>query len=1170
MLIDNRKSLDKDEKQPANLYKFFEGNMSEGSFDLVSGYFSIAMLADFLEKYPDITKFRMILGNLTKGENTEKAKINLLADEPDIEGTFSLSLNAQKAVQFLRKENVFIRTYQDRFCHAKAYIYENKKKSNDSFFSIGSSNFTHAGLRDNPQSNIELNYARTGEDADFGQIKKWFEQIWKECKEKVKSKDDGEEITFREDLIRLIEKIYQEYKPIEIYYKILFELFYEQVQAESIEFNQKKLVHLKESLIWNRLFTFQKQGVLNLISMLQNYGGAILADAVGLGKTWQALAVIKFFELEGYKTVLLCPKKLSYNWQRYQGGNGSLFEADDLRYVVHFHTDLQEDTEKGTNRLEKDDFKTLKRYFQNNPKILFVIDESHNLRNDQSSRYQFLVEKLLSEEHSYNKEVKTLLLSATPINTKLTDIRNQFKLLVRGNDRGFEPFEQLKINSLEDLFRNVQGTFNKWQKENDEPKVSDFIQEVPQGFFRLTDALVVARTRKMIEKQILDTQTLSEEEIKIQASLSFPKKQSPINCYHLPSKFGELDSANKIINALEGLHFWAYQPAKYQNINWEKKKVTENESQRQGFLARMMFFLLIKRLESSWHSFHSTLSNILKHHQNALDKVNQFIENRSLKISLSTVPSPNEDEIEGMADENAESKAFSELIEAYTLGKKELPLSSIDKIEAFQKDLQAEVKRLENIAANLAIYKKELEEGKAKDEKLLELITQIKAKRKQGNNPKVLIFTVFKDTAIYLYEALEKEFPNEGIAYVAGSESKSTYGYVGAKFEPILEQFAPYTKLFKEGDWFDDDFLKYYTQNQAAHNLSNAEKEAIHKKVTFEEWTAYLKTQQTQRYQEKISKSINILIATDCLAEGQNLQDCDCVVNYDIHWNPVRLIQRFGRIDRIGSPNKSIKGINFWIGQDYEDALNLKNRVEKRMAIMALAGTETMDELTPEMKKLMEDNPLVSKQEQSMLDKMHTTWEDIEVSNQTLSLADFSLQIFRDELLEYISRNKGILENMPNGVFSGFKLPQNLFVQVGNTFKDKNLIALLKHKKEKEHHLLFTNQEGENIFINHYFVLQFLREHKNEARHINNAIDKGEKDALQSYAQMLKNNLNAVSEHQDKKDLKAAAKQGLSAMKMLGKQEDASKKYFQMENFELVVWEAIESEKALKNIPRFE
>jgi superfamily II DNA or RNA helicase len=1142
MLIDNKNQ--NNPKNSKTLYDFFVKYIQEGNFDVVSGYFSVPMLADSFDKFKKIAKFRMILGELSEAAKKDNAEVDLLENKPSIIGTFQLASNAKKAVQFLQQSHVELKTYEDKFCHAKAYLYENSTEPNQSFFSVGSSNYTHAGLKNTPNSNIELNVAKTGEDEDFEGLKTWFNLIWKEAKTDITTEDKKKK-NYKEYVIEQVKKLFYAYTPEEIYHKILFELFYDDIKNTASKDTEKQLTHLKETAIWKKLFDFQQKGVLSLIRMLQNYGGAILADAVGLGKTWQALAVMKYYEMEGYNVILLCPKKLEQNWTKYLFKRKSIFETDKFLYTVCYHTDLQD------RRLEREAGLTLENHFQNNNKLLFVIDESHNLRNDASRRYQFLVNELLKKDKQKpNAALKVLLLSATPINTKITDLRNQFKLLVKGENDGFK--ENLHINSLEKVFKDVQEQFNKWEVQNKSNNIplKDFFSSIEQDFYKLNDALVVARTRKMIEKTL-------------QKDLQFPVKAKPVNIYHLPKEFGELETPEQIISALEDLHFWGYQPAKYvkTKAEWEKdsKDATENEALRQGFLARMMFFLLMKRLESSWVSFQSTLNNMLKHHENALAKVIAFRENRANKnVQQNIYAEDLTPEVQAQLDESAETDSenaqkISQEIEKYSLGKnkeKAIKLSDMRYIGRFEEDLQAEVKKLRLIAKQVQKYAENIEKNKQKDDKLAALVQAINEKRANAANKKVLIFTAFKDTANYLFEALQKQLPNENIAYIAGDEHRAMIKNEKRSFktfETILEYFAPYTKLFKEKEWQN----LYDTHNK---------KEVI---ADFEAWKTFV-SQHEKGIKEQLENPIDLLIATDCISEGQNLQDCDCVINYDIHWNPVRIIQRFGRIDRIGSPNATVSVVNFWVGENFENAMNLKNRVEKRMAMMALVGTEIIDNLTEKLEQLMAENPLVSQQEEKMLKQMQISWDDIEAGGQTLSLADFSMEIFRQELLAYLIENKDRLQKMPNHVFSGFGLEKEQLLGSKNLadLTPTNVVALLKHKETKDLRLVLANEEGKGIFVNNFFALQFLSAYKKAVRDNKTLarIENNEQDFIQSLADMLKKYLSLQTQIEIKADLKKAAKGGLGASLFVGKQENAANSYFEADKFELIVWETVKVE----------
>ncbi len=955
MLLDNKTRSN--ENDYFRVFDLLADYVETGRVDIVTGYFSASAIAKLFDEVNSAQSFRMILGDLLQTEVKHDKIINLLSDCLSVNHAFNLSISAKKAVEFLKQEKVRIKTIQRNFCHAKTYIYkDNDPRKN--FQIIGSSNLTEAGLGLKESANIELNRAETGDSPDYHELTEWFQELWKSksALDKIELADKIK-IDCKEYLINLICNFYKEYSPEDLYYKVLYELFKEDLL--SISFDKefiKEISHLKDTVIYNKLYSFQQKGVISLIKMLQKENGAILADAVGLGKTWSALSVMKYFEIKGYKVILLCPKKLENNWRQYLEGHRSIFENDRLKYTIRFHTDLQDE------RLQnyQDDF-TIKRFFQGNPKVLIVIDESHNLRNDKSSRYKFLADNILRK----NKDVKVLQLSATPINNRLTDIRNQFKLIKKGFDDGFKESE-IGIKSLQNIFANAQKEYKNWQNLENR-KIKDFIQILPQKFFDLTDALIVARTRKLIENEF--------------GAMSFPEKEIPLNEYINPENIGSLKTFDDILDAIK-VNLTAYRPSEY--ITDEKPvSVLEDPRQREKFLVKMMFILLMKRLESSWFSFKNTVENILNHHEKALSKVNTYIESQqSIDLEPDIIDEEVIEDLEQAAMDYtaAGMEEDTDLPGELSLGKKNpVLLSTITDIDHFKKHLEEDIAKFTILKENLKAYEQELIDNKKTDNKLDKLVWHIEKKRKERANKKVLIFTVFKDTAQYLFRELIKRGYTK-IACVSGSQSETDDGYKGSKFNKILERFAPYTKLYNERDWG-------YIYDKARKN----DPDNFQKPENFEDWKEVIK-KYDQKTWEKINNPIEILIATDCLSEGQNLQDCDCVINYDIHWNPVRLIQRMGRIDRLGSPNKTVIGINFWPGKDYEDYLRLKDRVEKRMALMSIVGTEIDEKMTPEVERMTKDNPILSKQAQKMLEQLQVTWDDVETSDETLGLTDLSLE----------------------------------------------------------------------------------------------------------------------------------------------------------------------------------
>jgi len=1075
MLLDNKTKTE--DSEYFKVFDYIKNYTEKGGLDLVTGYFSINALALIYDEINNAEKFRMILGNLMQDDSQLNKIIDLLNGDASIDNTLTLNTTAQKAVSFLLQDKVSVKNIQRNFCHAKTYIY-NDKDTRKNFHIIGSSNLTDAGLGIKESSNIELNTAVTGNDNDYKELKAWFKNQWEKVASDKVELPDKTKVDVKEYIIELIKNLFKEYTPFQLYFKVLYELFKEDLLSLTSDAEFKREIgHLEKTEIFTTLYPYQKKGSLSLIKMLQKYNGAILADAVGLGKTWTALAVMKYFENKGYTVILFCPKKLRNNWEQYQSGRGSRFEKDEIEYYVRNHTDLQDE------RLSSGypDFPLSK--MQRKQKLLFVIDESHNLRNDKSSRYKFLVDHVLMPEKT-SREVKVLHLSATPINNKLVDIRNQFKLMTKGVDNGFEKTE-LEVHSLESIFRTAQKDFNDWS-EFDNKKIADFISKLPQKFFDLTDALIVARTRKLIEGEF--------------GSMNFPKKEfPPTNEYITPENFGDLKSFDDILKALR-VNLTAYRPSEYIKDIIPTSNI-DNPKQREKFLVKMMYILLMKRLESSWFSFKNTVENILNHHTNALKKVNDFIEKKIDNAIEDNLTAEETDELEDSISETDNSTQEEPPI---TLGKKNpIPLSAITNIDIFKKHLEADIAKLKLLQSNLTKYETDFNSGKAEDEKLNKLIHHIKAKQIKSPNKKVLIFTVFRDTAEYLYREMKKR-KIANLAYVSGSISETYDGYSGEKFEEILERFAPFTKLYNEKDWTD----LYET------NLTDEYRVSDKWKVPYKKWLQLIKDND-KKTQKKIANPIDVLIATDCLSEGQNLQDCDCVVNYDIHWNPVRLIQRMGRIDRLGSPNKIIKGINFWPAKDYEDYLKLKSRVENRMALMSVVGTELDDNITPEFQKMVEENPLLPKQAQKMLDQLQITWDDIETGDETLGLNDLSLEQFRQELFEFFKQDEEFFKKMPNGVFTGFQfrpnkkwdsMPDSIVAVLGYPRKPDESINHIYDEIHLLHQPLSDDKKTSTMVLkNNQEILSLLRNHKMEHRFVPQNIEKGDKEILEKLSNSINN-----------------------------------------------------------------
>lgn len=1137
MLIDNH-STDK------KVYNWIEKYIAEGDFSLVTGYFTIGALVYFSNLANDkIKNYRFVLGDITQRDSGLVKSLDLLNADLSIEKALSLKKIALKAVEFLKLDDVSVKTLEPNFCHAKLYLFNsNDNDPRNHFYITGSSNLTEAGIGLKESHNIELNVADFGGNSQYKELQMWFENLWKNEKafeEKIVVDEKGIEkkVKFKQYLIDEISKLFQDYLPKDIYYKILFELFSQDIfiDIDNPDF-AKKIGRLENSEIYNALYEFQKKGVISLIKRIEKYDGAILADAVGLGKTWSALAVMKYFQNQGRDIVMFCPKKLEQNWLKFRKGQDSRFEKDGLEYAIRYHTDLVESLmSKNEYVKERADFN-----FTNKKPKLFVIDESHNLRNDKSSRFNYLLEKIIQE----NEDVKILLLSATPINNSFKDVRNQIKLITAGNDEAYD--EKLDIKNLYNLFINTSKHFNEWQSKMGSP-ISDLVKNLDDSFFRLTDALIVARTRKMIVGQ--------------QEGLVFPIKQKPINKYITPKVMENIDTLDELISlfppSLSG-----YQPKYYTLTKKEKeirtkqiiagtydRDVLEDDIQRDFFLVKMIYILLLKRLESSWYSFESTAKKILDHHNNALNKVLRYKDSKSKTES---------------DDFSLEDFEDFEDFEDLTLGKREIKIDDIAKsgnLDVFEKALNKDIRKLEKLIFGMNEFSETIKAETEKqnnlssaDTKLQELIKVINEKREAGNNSKnqkILIFTTYTDTAEYLFNQLMARGFTK-IAMVSGAGARTDDNLELQKhFEPVLERFAPYTKLFVEKKW------ENFHSESKSHNK---------KYKDWKKWVSEIDPKVTA----KLNNPIDILIATDTLSEGQNLQDCDMVINYDIHWNPVRTIQRVGRVDRLGSPNNEVFTVNFWPADNINEYLNLQGRIERRMAAMKIIGSEDIKDFTEHYSDIATDPELDNKHTDRMLEQMQNSIDELD-AEKSFGFDDLSLETFRQDLAVELNERRQYYENLPNAIFSGVKHTKSKNVDSG-----KGLIALLGSPPKKPHEkknyqtmrLVYLNNNGEEILLNDKDILQYLNEVKEQERFGCEKLDVGETAEVNKYSNAIEkwfiSQQKEISQDKNGNETVTAGKESISFLNnfMKGKNkeikeakkgEKISKKY-NKENWDLIAW----------------
>lgn len=739
-------------------------------------------------------------------------------------------------------------------------------------------------------------------------------------------------------VLESITTAYQENSPEFLYFFALYNIFGDFLEHVSEDDLPSDTNGFKESIVWNKLYTFQKDAALAIISKLEQFNGCILADSVGLGKTFTALAVIKYYENRNLRVLVLCPKKLSDNWITYKANyRNNPLAGDRLRYDVLYHTDFsREQGFSGETDLSKLNWAAYD---------LVVIDESHNFRNGgdvdddgKSNRYTKLMNKVIRP----GARTRVLMLSATPVNNRFYDLRNQLALAYEGNSSAWK--DKLDTNrSVEEIFRSAQKQFNAWSKLAPSQRTTEQLMRMLDfDFFEILDAVTIARSRQHIEKYY------NIEEIG-----NFPTRLPPVTKQPPLTDLNNAITYDEIYELILSLTLSIYTPSnyilpsrlkKYADLNHEGKNSLTQAGREEG-IRRLMSINLLKRLESSVHSFRLTLQRIRDMIAATLDTIHTYDPHKIIELK----------ELTGAADFDADDMES----DLFTVGRKvKIALEDMDYL-TWQRDLQTDFETLQLLLGMVA----DITPGH--DSKLQTLLQTLAEKQREPlnkDNRKVLIFTAFSDTAQYLYEQVGAYMLRSfGLhtALVTGSvEGRSTVPKFKADLNNVLTCFSPVSK-------------------DRAALMPNG-------------------------------PDIDILIATDCISEGQNLQDCDCVINYDIHWNPVRLVQRFGRIDRIGSRNVVIQMINFWPDVQLDAYIDLRARVETRMKALVLSSTGDDNPLSPE-----EKGDLEYRREQ--LQRLRTEVVDLEDMRGGVSITDLGLNEFRMELLEY-AKHHPELETCPGGI----------------------------------------------------------------------------------------------------------------------------------------------------------
>lgn len=789
-------------------------------------------------------------------------------------------------------------------------------------------------------------------------------------------------------VIENISSAYNENSPEFIYFMTLHHVFSEFLDDISEDVLPNEATGFKESKIWNLLYDFQRDAVLAIINKLEKYNGCILADSVGLGKTFTALAVVKYYENRNKSVLVLCPKKLAENWNTYKGNYvNNPIVADRLRYDVLFHTDLSR-TGGISNGIDLD------RLNWGNYDLV-VIDESHNFRNGSGThanttenRYVKLMEKVICT----GVKTKVLMLSATPVNNRFVDLRNQLAIAYEGDSEQIDSKLATK-KSIDDIFRQAQKAYNAWCKLEPKDRTTDaLLRTLDFDFFEVLDSVTIARSRKHISKYY------STAEIG-----KFPERLKPISMRPSLTNLKSAINYNQIYEELMKLTLCIYTPSnyifpskldKYMDLTHNKGINLTQRGREQG-IRRLMSINLLKRLESSVFSFNLTLSRIRELITKTIGAINRFEKYGISDLDMYEASDHDFD----MDDSNTDF---------FTVGKKvKIDLADMD-YRTWREELQADADILELLTLMIADITPEY------DTKLQTLFALISKKIEHpinGDNKKILIFSAFSDTAEYLYEnvsAFVKKRYGLDTALITGTvDGKTTVKGLKATLNNVLTCFSPISKS---------------------------------KAVLMPNSTA----------------NIDILIATDCISEGQNLQDCDYLVNYDIHWNPVRIIQRFGRIDRIGSKNGYIQLVNFWPDMDLDEYINLKNRVETRMKISIMTATGDDDLINAEEKGDLEYR-------KAQLKRLQEEVVDIEDMSEGISIMDLGLNEFRLDLLEYLKTHPD-MERKPRGlhavVSATEELPEGVIFVLRNV---NNSVNIDNQNRIHPFYMVYIGREGDVI-----------------------------------------------------------------------------------------------------------
>lgn len=927
-----------------------------------------------------------------------------------------------------------------------------------------------------------------------------FDQMWS---------DPASVANVTDEVARHISSVYEENSPESIYFIVLYNIFHEFLEnLDDHTLPNEKLGH-ENSLIWQKLYNFQHDAAIGIINKLEQYNGCILADSVGLGKTFTALAVIKYYELRNRLVLVLCPKRLSDNWLGFKGNlKTNILARDGLRYDVLAHTDLDRDRGHTMSGLRIQDINW-------GAYDLVVIDESHNFRNDYmrteegepETRYQKLMNRVIKD----GINTKVLMLSATPVNNHFTDLRNQLQLAYGDDSEDLR--ERIGLSkSIEEIFRHAQRQFNEWSRLPAEERTAKAILDaLDYNFFDLLDSVTIARSRKQVERYY-DTTDIGQ----------FPARRAPMS-FRLPlTKQPDVVTLNEIYERLTQISLQIYNPLAFihdsripyykELYDWGDDEGPQlNQGARNENFIRLITINLLKRLESSVYAFRKTLAGLIQKHRTALALVQNFktapTNQRAFDVAASL--SNYDDAQDDLPDGDSQFITGSKL---------EIELAHMDIIR-WEEMLKADVGKLQSLHDEMTRI------SVPHDVKLQHLKAQIQEKIRQPINPgnkKVLVFTAFADTAEYLYENLAQDLlETMGVhsALVTGGSAK-----------PKTTLQPSHTKRAYDFQ----DILTLFSPKSKSKDLVLPDE----------------------------PQEIDIVIATDCISEGQNLQDCDYVINYDIHWNPVRIIQRFGRVDRIGSTNTEIQLANYWPDLDLDEYINLKSRVENRMVISDMTGASGENVLKTKSEDAAYRNEQLQRLQKEVIDL-----EDLQTG---VSITDLGLNDFRMDLLAYQKENAEI-ERMPHGLHAVLPADRQVGLDPGVVFILRNRhngLPESTHNKLHPFYLIYI-RDDESVVMNYTEGKQILDLMRLVCRgkstpmadvvnRFNQATDDGRN--MQAYSHLLDCCIHEIMGAKSEKDIASIFKPGRTSA--------LEHTITGLDDFELIAFLAVQADE--QNTPAFE